>query len=352
MRVDDIVVEQWELRSATEGQLRDLHDFADALHTETRPDDPRRPFEDFLAAVRTMPETYEVLAFVTRDAGGAVTGWAEGVAVRSDDNTHMSQAAIDVRPDARRRGIGRALLEHIADFAAARGRSMLIGVASDRVPAGDAFARRIGADAVHFSHTSRLDLAALDRERVERWIVTGPERAPGYRLTAVDGPYPDDLVGDIASVLDAMNDAPSGDIDMHDQHTPVELLREKEHQLAGTGTERWAILARHDASGAVAGLTEVMWNPTRATIVGQGETCVVAGHRGHALGKWMKAAMLRRIVEERPQCTQVRTSNADGNEAMVAINTQLGFQPHTAVTTWQVPVARVRAYLAAARVSR
>jgi hypothetical protein len=77
----------------------------------------------------------------------------------------------------------------------------------------------------------------------------------------------------------------------------------------------------------------------------QGNTGVRPEHRGHALGKWLKATMLQRIFDERPQAEEIRTGNADSNDAMLGINRALGFKPHRAHTTWQVTTAQVRKYL-------
>jgi mycothiol synthase len=78
----------------------------------------------------------------------------------------------------------------------------------------------------------------------------------------------------------------------------------------------------------LAGLTDVYWNPAHPETVFQGNTGVLAAHRGKALGKWMKAVMLERILAERPDANDVRTSNADSNDA------------------WQADLAAVGAYLA------
>lgn len=88
-------------------------------------------------------------------------------------------------------------------------------------------------------------------------------------------------------------------------------------------------------------VTDVHWNPSQADTVWQGNTGLHPDHRGHALGKWLKAAMLQRILDERPAAVDVRTGNADSNDAMLGINHALGFRPFIANTTWQVEVSAV-----------
>src|SRR2546430_2748961 len=69
---------------------------------------------------------------------------------------------------------------------------------------------------------------------------------------------------------------------------------------------------------------------------------LAAVHRGHKLGLWMKAAMLDRILRERPEAKVIRTGNANTNAQMLGINTQLGFKLAWQSTLWQVPIADVR----------
>jgi hypothetical protein len=63
------------------------------------------------------------------------------------------------------------------------------------------------------------------------------------------------------------------------------------------------------------------------------------------LGRWLKAAMLDKVLKERPQVKYVRTGNADSNAAMLKINTELGFKPYTADAIWQVELQKVLDYL-------
>lgn len=74
-------------------------------------------------------------------------------------------------------------------------------------------------------------------------------------------------------------------------------------------------------------------------------TGVFPAYRKRGLGRWLKAAMLDAVLRERPQVRLVRTSNADSNTAMLAINRALGFKPYLAESFWQVETDTVLRYL-------
>ena len=72
-------------------------------------------------------------------------------------------------------------------------------------------------------------------------------------------------------------------------------------------------------------------------------------HRGHALGKWLKADMTLRVIRDWPEVTHIRTGNADSNDAMLGINHAMGYRPLIATTTWELPVERASAWVEARR---
>jgi GNAT superfamily N-acetyltransferase len=74
-------------------------------------------------------------------------------------------------------------------------------------------------------------------------------------------------------------------------------------------------------------------------------TAVYPEYRNKGLGRWLKAAMLDKVLKGRPQVKFVRTGNADSNAAMLKINNELGFRPYLANTLWQVEIDRVQEYL-------
>jgi hypothetical protein len=55
--------------------------------------------------------------------------------------------------------------------------------------------------------------------------------------------------------------------------------------------------------------------------------------------------MLERVIAGVPGARFVRTGNADSNEAMLAINRELGFEPYASEVIYQFEVAQLKAAL-------
>ena len=343
----DIVIHALDVRAMTDEEIVAGNDFGNKMQAESNPEDPPTSLELARASVENIPDFVEIRLFRAVDGSGTVVGSANASWTLTDDNKHLANISVRVLPDFRRRGIAKALLRHAVEAIEGAGRTLIISGTSERVPAGEAFAVRVGAERAFAGHMNRLELADVDRNLVRRWIDEGPARAQGYTLVALDGPYPDDLVEEIIDVHHVMNDAPRDSLDMEDSKLTVGQMREIEKSMAAAKTERWALFARHEASGQLVGLTDVAWNPEQPETVWQGNTGVRREHRGHALGKWLKAVMLERILTERPYAKDVRTGNADSNDAMLGINRQLGFKHYIADAGWQISVEKLRAYIGA-----
>ena len=346
-RVMDVTFEEVHYhRDMSDADIATLNAFENAIAAEELPDDPPRPVELTAGEARNIPDFVAFREFWGRDPDGNLAAmgyghWRKDV----DDNRHLMQCTIQVHADHRRRGLGRTLLRHICDIADAEGRTVLMFGTNERIPAGEHFANKLQARPAFKAHNNRLQLADVDHALMQRWVDEGPSRAPGYSLLMIDGAMPDDLIERVVDLADVMNTAPRDDLDMEDSHTTPEQVREWERSMAEQGTEKWTLFARHDPTGELAGYTEVMWNPNRAWAVAQGDTGVLPKHRGHALGKWLKATMMQRILAERPDAKCVTTGNADSNDAMLGINHAMGFKPHLGVTWWNLDVAAARVYL-------
>lgn len=347
MATSKVVLESTGLRDMPEDLIRELYAASAPLRAEAAPDEPPQPLEQVLAFARNLPEGHDGATIVARDEAGQITGSADVAVQDMDGYRHVAWVSIRVLPGHRRAGIGRALLRGALEVAERFGRSLLMGGTRETVPAGEAFARRIGAELGQVMIENRLDLRAVDRDLVRSWVEAGPARAPGYHLEWVKGTTPAHLVPGVIAALLTLNTAPRDDLQVGDITITPQLLKEQEQAAAAAGLERWACYAIEDATGDFVGLTDIVVNSAVPERLQVGNTGVEPAHRGRALGKWLKGAMTQEILDELPAARWLVTGNAASNDAMLSINRQLGFHASATMKTWQVPADRARTYLSA-----
>jgi mycothiol synthase len=334
-------IEPFEPREMAPAELREAALLYEAIGRERVPEDPvGAPEATEARMLAHTPGEWHAL-FGARDASGAMVGYSLVAWQKNEPgNQHLRWCEVTVEKAHRRRGLGRALLRRAVEAVAGQGGDIVfMSQVTDRIPAGEAFARAIGATQGLAMKTNQLDLASVDRAKVREWAQVAPA---GYRLERVDGPVPQDLIRPYIQSASGMNDAPRGDLQMDDWELNEEQIRDRESWQRQVGIERWLIVAVHEASGEGAGFTEVTYDPRVPHLIWQQGTAVIDAHRGHGLGLWMKAVMLDRILRERTQARFIRTGNANTNAQMLAINTQLGFRPAWASALWQVTLADAR----------
>ncbi len=271
-----------------------------------------------------------------------------GYLVDMQTNQHLADFRMMVAPAYRRRGLGRTLLRPIVEAAAQIGRQTLTVHTTSAVPAGMAFVQRLGAQPGLQMVTNDLQMAELDSALLYRWIAQAQERASDYEIIFLEGTYTPDMLPAMAEMLQLMNTAPREDMPFEDIHWTPEQLSEIDASLEHGGIVRWTVVARQRASGRLVGYSSVYWSAFQPFLLNQGDTAVHPDHRGRGLGRWLKAAMLQRIRQERPEVRRVRTGNAGSNAPMLQINRELGFRPSMSDTLWHVPLEKVQAYLAPA----
>jgi mycothiol synthase len=341
-------IEEWPLREQPDELLAELHAARASLHAEATPDDPRRTLADEIVAARSLPAPEDGIRFVARDSAGAIAGYAWCGWEQLAGWAHVLSVDISVLPDWRRRGLGRLLLSRAAGVADRRALRLVTGRSRENVPSGGAFARRFGAEPAMVGQENRQDLHSVSPDLVERWAAEGPVRAPGYRLEFVAGRTPPDLLERAAAVFNVMNTAPRENLDVSDTPVTPDLVRQYEDAIVGAGDQMWAYYAVEESSGRFVGLTNITMRRGEADRVHVGDTGVEPAHRGYGLGKWLKAAMTQRILAELPDVRWVITHNAGSNDAMLGINSELGFRTAAVITTWQIGTDQLLAQLAAA----
>jgi GNAT superfamily N-acetyltransferase len=301
-----------------------------AAEAVDRPGDPPPDLAEIAGRLRARRDDRRFMRWVVRSGDGMV---GHVVLMLPDlDNQHLAWANVIVHPDHRRRGLGTALLRPAVAMAAADGRRTLLMEAFEG-GAGEAFCLSHGLAPVSAERLSLLRLADVDWADVEALAAA---THAGYRLVRWTDRCPHELVEHFAVAKTAMNDAPVDDADMGGRVYTVEVIRQDEADHREMGLTAWTTVAVHEPTGTLAALTELLLGPPPRAF--QEDTAVVPAHRGSGLGLWVKADMLRRLRDERPDVTEVSTGNAASNEHMLRINTRLGFRPHRTLAEWQADV--------------
>lgn len=244
---------------------------------------------------------------------GRLVGYA-GLTLNAFENLDGAKILGAVHPAHQRQGVGRALM---ATAEAATDRPRLRAPAWSGT-AGERAVPRMGYTQ-HGSHEVRR--LSLRDPQPAALVAEAATAAAGYDLERWAGACPEDLLGEMQVLREAINDAPEdGEFEAY----PPERIRTVERWLAEQRQTPYTIVARHRDTGGAAGITIVCTHELRPAIAAQEDTSVVAAHRGHRLGLRMKLAMLDWLREDRPDVEAIDTWNAAGNVPMIAINDALG----------------------------
>ncbi len=283
------------------------------------------------AGLRDPGRRYWRAAFVAR-VDARVVGAAE-IATPLLDNLETAAVAVDVLPDARRRGVGSALLRRVEDEARARGRRIL---GADAGWPYDLGADGTGWPAVEFAraHGFRLALGDVQRELrlpVDDALLAGlaAEAAPhheGYELRTFVDRVPDDLAPSWVELwASLMTEAPMGDKELEPEAADVDALRADEALLERQGRTVYHTVAV-DAGGEVVAYSDIGTTVHDPGTAFQWGTLVRRDARGHRLGLAVKAANLQLVQRERDDIHRLVTWNAEVNSHMIGVNERLGFR--------------------------
>ena len=326
---------------ADEKITRACYDVMLAAHEADEPVEPPMSYETFRHYLREGTEKTPGEVWVAVDNEGAVIGFYR-LHLPDIENLDRASGGPIVHPAVRRRGIGRVLLRHEGERAAANGRSVF-GAGTATGTGGDAFAQAVGA---------RLDRLEVRRIQYLREIppgtvaslrATAERAAAGYSLVTWTGPTPDEYCARMAGVFNAFNDAPHGEHE-EPEFWDADRVRERLGIQVRAGLLRgYGVAALEDATGEMAAFTGVLVDPASPSWGFQQLTAVTRPHRGHRLGLLVKTAMLELLASAEPQIDRIATGNAASNEHMIAVNEQLVYKVvEPGWRFYEMPVADLR----------
>lgn len=287
----------------------------DAMERAVRADRPRALVTTAVAfeVTATSPSTFYARTWLQAVVEGEVVGVAE-LELPLTENTDVAWTEVDVLPTHRRRGIGRALWQAVAERARAAGRTRIgaeVTVDVDDPGPARAFATAMGA---------------VDKHREDHLVADLPVPAspvdPAYDVVTWRGRCPDEHREAYLAMRNQMNtDVPMGDLDLEPEVIDDERLAASEDRLLRAYDVRVAA-ARRRSDGVFGGYS-LLFVPHGTDYGWQDDTLVMPEHRGRRLGAALKSANYADLPDH---VRSVHTWTAPSNTAMHVTNTALGFR--------------------------
>ncbi|MGB2568372.1 GNAT family N-acetyltransferase [Micromonospora citrea] len=338
------MVREWDPRTASSDEIASVLDTLNAVLAADLPQDPpwrENSLREYLSEV--MPGERRISWVAEGDPGpdgapGPILGHVH-VLLLGD----IGVLEVLVHPEARRTGLGRQLVLTAARRVYQEGfRSIGVEVVGD-TPAV-AFYESLGFLREYVETRSVLDLGTVDWPALTE--MAGGVGA-GYHLEFCPGGPPDDLIEAYARAKAEVRDVDDGEL-RPSSYDP-QRLRDSLDTLHRRGMKPYIVLALHEQTGQVAGLTEVVVPAQHPTRADQYDTIVVQDHRGYGIDRAIKARMLLELRSAEPTLGEVQTWNAQANEAMLKVNAELGYRPDREWCEYSVDVAELVHRLDASR---
>ncbi|WP_051831979.1 GNAT family N-acetyltransferase [Streptomyces katrae] len=296
-----------------------------AAHAADLPGLPVPTRVEIAGRLRVAPTTGRYVHFAADE------GVASLLLFTDAGNAHTASLdVLQVRPDARRRGIGTALWHRVREELLAQGRTS-VSTLADLGGAGQAFAESLGFENV-------LPLAWYVQD--VRDVATGTAGAEhvlpaGYELLCWEDLVPEAWVAAAAVAHGSMEDAPTGDMDEQTPAWTPQRLHTVQRLVLDRGG-RMLMAAAVTPAGEVAAYTSLVLPDPAAPRALQYDTVVVPAHRGRGLGRAVKLRMLGEATARFPALREIATSVADENTPMRAVNAALGYRRERGAGIFQI----------------
>ncbi|GAA2377352.1 GNAT family N-acetyltransferase [Dactylosporangium salmoneum] len=311
-------VREWDPGAAPAAEIEAVLRALNEIVTFDVPEDPpwrETKLREYLAV--TMPGERRTSWLATSESG-EVLGHASLLALED-----IGVLELSVVPAARRSRVDTTLLGAVARRAAEEGFESVGVEVIGGTPSVEFFEAN-GFECAFIEMRNLLDLSGVD------WLRLGEMAAgigAGYRIEYYPGGPPPELFAGYAAAKEAARAAVVEDLELRPSSYDADRLAASLRTLHARGLKPYIVLAVHEQSETIAGLTEVVVPAQRPTRADQYDTIEVPSHRGYGLSRAIKARMLFELRAAEPGLLDVQTWNALENEPLLQVNAELGFKP-------------------------
>ncbi len=289
-----------------------------AIVNQTSPEEPTS-----VAEMRWADQTYPAGARLLAELDGVAVGAsAVGRIYMYPPEFDGYWASIDVLPEARRRGVGGALLVAVSDVARDAGKSHLHIPAAESRPDGIAYLEHRGFTEFDRTKAVRLELAGLESPT--------PRPPDGVVITTLAA-RPDLVPGVHAVAVETFPDIP-GDEPM----APGDLAEFRARDIDRPAIPPWGFAIALDPEDRVVGYASLILVPGGGPVAWHDMTAVSRAWRGKGLAAALKATTIGAAIEH--GLTALETGNDIDNAPMRAVNARLGYRPLPDLLTMRGPL--------------
>lgn len=264
---------------------------------------------------------------------------------------------VEVLPEHRGRGIGRALADEVESTVRGLGRRKAIAYVPVREQPGPRWPAATGSGSVpahgrdvrfllargyrleQVERVSRLDLPVPD---LDTRLLRARRRSGPYAQHSWVGPTPARWLAGVADLRTRMStDVPTAGLEEPEMVWTPERVRDDDALLAEQPRPKLTTVIEHEPSGDLVAFTELSVPIRAGNAAIQLATLVKREHRGHGLGLLAKLANLQRLGELAPPAPSVTTFNAEENVHVLAVNDELGYRPIAYQSGWRKDLGSV-----------
>ena len=154
---------------------------------------------------------------------------------------------------------------------------------------------------------------------------------------------PDDLMDEFCAVFtELLHDMPSASW-LHQKTIDPKVVHKKQEGDLKNHQYSYCLMAFD--KGKLIAKTNVYLNKKKPEVMQQFMTGTLKDYRRQGIGKWMKATMFLKLIEEFPSLREIKTETSPNNHGSKAISLQMGYQQLGTEIDWLISRENIEKYL-------